>query len=90
MPAPRQVAAYLYAVTFIPAASAVEGFSPTARRLSPTRVRFITKLRMIAHMIAKYTMNPNDENSSPMCANPTEESPGIGVLNAELVTDVEI
>ena len=45
---------------------------------------------MIAHMIAKYTMNPNDENSSPMCANPTEESPGIGVLNAELVTDVEI
>ena len=38
MPAPMQVARYLYFVTLIPAASAVAVFSPTARRLRPVRV----------------------------------------------------
>jgi hypothetical protein len=40
MPAPMQVARYLYLVTLMPAASAVPGFSPTARRFRPARVLF--------------------------------------------------
>ena len=38
MPPPMQVARYLYLVTLMPAASAVAGLSPTARRLRPARV----------------------------------------------------
>ena len=36
---PMQVARYLYLVTLMPAASAVAGLSPTARRCRPVRVR---------------------------------------------------
>ena len=52
MPAPMQVARYLYFVTLMPAASAVAVFSPMARRLRPVRV-FVRKNQIAtARMIA--------------------------------------
>ena len=55
---PIIVAVYLYAVTFIPAASAVPGFSPTALKFNPILVFFKTTRTTIAINIAKYTKTP--------------------------------
>ena len=53
IPPPTQVARYLYAVTLMPAASAVAGLSPTALRFSPFLVLPRKKARTIARMIAR-------------------------------------
>jgi len=58
MPLPMSVATYLYAVTFMPIASAVAGFSPTARRCRPTLVLFSTYEVTIAMAIARNTIMP--------------------------------
>ena len=58
MPAPTQVARYLFRETLMPAASAVAGFSPTARRFRPFRVRFRKRWSTTASTMARYTMKP--------------------------------
>ena len=58
MPAPMQVARYLFRVTLMPAASAVAGFSPTARRFRPMRVRFRKMWSTMASTMARYTIKP--------------------------------
>ena len=55
---PMMVAPYLYLVMLMPAASAVAGFSPTARRCRPTRVWLSTKLERIARAMARYARKP--------------------------------
>ena len=59
MQLPMQVATYLYRVTLMPTASAVAGFSPTARRCSPILVRNSTQPETRAIMMAR-------KNSTPM------------------------
>ena len=58
MPAPMQVDRYLYSVTLMPAASAVAGFSPTARRFRPARVRVRNQCMATASTMAAYTRKP--------------------------------
>ena len=58
MPLPMQVARYLYFVTLIPTASAVPGFSPTARRERPTFVRNSTQLAVSAMTSARKNRIP--------------------------------
>ena len=55
IPPPIIVAAYLYFVTLMPAASAVAGLSPTARRFSPVRVLFRNHAIAIARIMDRYT-----------------------------------
>ena len=49
----------------MPAASAVAGLSPTARRFSPARVWLRNQLAASAMKIARYARNPNDRKVSP-------------------------
>ena len=58
MPAPMQVARYLLRTTLMPAASAVAGFSPTARRFRPARLRLRKYCITMAMTIARYIMKP--------------------------------
>jgi hypothetical protein len=53
-----QVAIYLYLSTFMPAASAVAGFSPTERRLRPILVLVIITATITAITIERYVINP--------------------------------
>mgnify|MGYP003584809568 CR=1 FL=1 len=55
---PMHVAMYLYFVTLMLAASAVFGFSPTARRCRPVRVCFMNQATKKPMAIARYTMKP--------------------------------
>ena len=55
IPPPRTVARYLYFPTSIPAASAVAGDSPTARRYSPGRVRSSHRPMATASATPRYT-----------------------------------
>ena len=48
----------MYFVTLMPAASAVAGLSPTARRFRPVRVLLRKRDIRMAKMIARYTMKP--------------------------------
>ena len=50
---PTMVARYLYRVTLMPAASAVAGFSPTARSCRPVRLYFKNSATRIATTIAE-------------------------------------
>ena len=59
MPLPVHVATYLYFVTFMPAASATAGLSPTALRFSPVCVLNNTWLVIIA---IKTLVNPISNN----------------------------
>ncbi len=54
---------YLYLVTLIPAASAVAGFSPTARSVKPTLVFLNTIVTIIAIINARYTSVPYEKNN---------------------------
>ena len=49
----------------MPAASAVAGFSPIARRLRPALVRFKKNDVRSAIAIARYARKPNDRKVSP-------------------------
>ena len=62
----------------MPAASAVAGFSPTALRLSPERVRFKNHDVIMAIMTARYARNPNDRKVLPN--NPSFDANGKVVL----------
>ena len=55
---PMQVAKYLFLLTLMPAASAVAGFSPTARSSRPILVRLSMIAATIAMAMAAYVINP--------------------------------
>ena len=65
IPPPTIVAIYLYFVILIPAASAVAGSSPIARRFRPTRDLLKNHAITTARMIAKYTSQLYWNNNFP-------------------------
>ena len=75
IPAPMQVARYLYFVTLTPAASAVAGFSPTARRFRPALVLFRKICSSTASRIAAYARKPYPKITCP--TTPSSDRTGI-------------